>query len=95
MFSFLCSVCPSHNVFQQGMEPCIDIVWCFVVAHILAAMKFEEFADCRVYGEFCSENQHCFVRPFFERSELAAVLLGDSEEFGDSEDPIRVASEWV
>ena len=77
------------------MEPCVDIVWRFVVPRILAAMFFEELADCCVDGEFCTEDVHCCVRPFFECSVFATMLLGDSEEFGDPEDPLRVESEWV
>ena len=77
------------------MEPRVNVVWCFVIPHILTAVQRKEFADCCVDSEFCSEDQACFGPPFVGSSEFGTVLLGNGEEFGDSVDPIRIEGEGI
>jgi len=77
------------------MKPCVDIVWGFEILHICATVGSKEFADCRVDGEFVSKDRTCFVLPFFESSVFGTVRLGNGEEFGDSEDSIRIEGEGV
>ena len=90
--SFVLSCCPSHNVFEQAVEPGVDAVWCVEVRYLVATMCWEEFADCSVDGKFFSEDQACFVRPFVDVGEFGAMFYGDAEQFGNSLDPVCVES---